>query len=373
LQAPPPVPPHVQRLRPYVPGKPIEEVEREYGITGIVKMASNENPLGPSPRALEAIRAALHNLGHYPEGSCYGLVRALARHLEVSPENLVAGNGSDEIIHYLGLAYLRPGDEVVTGDPSFLRYESAAVLNESEFVAVPLNGHRFDAEAMAERLTERSRLAFIANPNNPTGTIIRQKELERFLDRCPPHTIVVMDEAYCEYVDDADYPRSLDAVREGRNVVVLRTFSKIYGLAGLRVGYGVARREIIHAIHQVREPFNVNSLAQAAAVASLEDPEQVARSRRNNLEGREYLYHEFERLGLPYIPTQANFVVVDVRRPIRPVLEGLMRRGIIVRNDPAWGMPSSLRVTIGTPEDNRRFIRELEAVLPEPVPAGSPS
>jgi histidinol-phosphate aminotransferase len=287
--APPEVPPHVQRLKPYVPGKPIEEVEREYGLTDILKLASNENPLGPSPRALEAVRAALSGLALYPDGSCYALVRALARHWEVRPENLAVGNGSDEIIHYLGVAFLRPGDEVLTGDPSFVRYEAAAVLNEAEYVAVPLREHRFDLEAMAERLSARTRIVFIANPNNPTGTMVSKAEVERFLDHCPEQALVVLDEAYYEYVDDPAYPQSLDYVREGRNVVVLRTFSKIYALAGLRVGYGIARPEIIQALHQVREPFNVNSLAQAAAIASLEDPEQVLRSRRANLEGRDYL------------------------------------------------------------------------------------
>jgi histidinol-phosphate aminotransferase len=360
---PPPIPSHVQQLRPYVPGKPIEEVEREYGVRNSIKLASNENPLGPSPRAVEAIQAALKNLALYPDGACYSLVQALSRHWEVAPENLAVGNGSDEIIHYLGVAFLRPGDQVLTGDPSFVRYESAAVLNEAEYVAVPLREHRFDLEAMAERLSPRTRIVFIANPNNPTGTMVGRREVERFLDRCPEQTIVVMDEAYYEYVDDPDYPESWSYVREGRNVVILRTFSKIYALAALRVGYGMARPEIIQAVHQVREPFNVNSLAQAAAVASLSDPEQVVRSRRTNTEGREYLYAEFRRLGLPYVDTQANFILVDVRRPCRPVFEGLLRRGVIVRTADIYGLPTYLRVTIGTQADNARFIRELEGVL----------
>jgi histidinol-phosphate aminotransferase len=346
-----------------VPGKPIEEVEREYGLTDIIKLASNENPLGPSPRALEAVHAALNGLALYPDGSCYSLVRALARHCEVSPENVIVGNGSDEIIHYLGLAYLRPGDEMLTGDPSFVRYEAAALLNEAEYVAIPLKEHRFDLDAMAERLGPRTRMVFIANPNNPTGTMVGRRAVERFLDRCPEQTVVALDEAYYEYVDDPDYPQSLDYVREGRNVVVLRTFSKIYALAGLRVGYGIARPEIIQALHQVREPFNVNSLAQAAALGSLEDPDQVVRSRRANSEGRDALYREFRRMGLPWVDTQANFVLVDVGRPCRPVFEGLLRRGVIVRTGDIYQLPTFLRVTIGTPSDNERFIRELEAVL----------
>lgn len=364
---PPSVPPHIRRLKPYVPGKPIDEVRREYGLSDIVKLASNENPLGPSPRALEAIRAALPELDRYPDGSAHHLVRALARHWEVDPASIAVGNGSDEIIHFLGLAYLRPGDQVLTGHPTFVRYESAAVLNEAEYVAVPLRDYRFDLAAMAERLTERTRLVFIANPNNPTGTIVTRAELDRFLDRCPEETIVVLDEAYYEYVESPDYPASLDYVRTGRNVVVLRTFSKIYALAGLRVGYGIARPEIVAALEQVREPFNVNSLAQVAATASLDDPDQVARSRRVNAEGRELFYREFRRLGLPFVETQANFVLVDVRRDGRSVYEGLLRRGVIVRTCHLFGLPNHLRVTIGTREENERFLRELEAVLASDV------
>jgi len=360
---PPRVPPHVDSLVPYEPGKPIEEVEREYGITNIIKLASNENPLGPSSLALDAIRQALPNLGQYPDGSCYALVRALARHWDVEPENIAVGNGSDEIIHYLGIVYLQPGDTLLTGDPSFVRYKSAAVLNQAEFGAVDLKDHRYDLDAIAERITERTRLVFIANPNNPTGTMVGWKAMERFLERVPEQTVVAIDEAYYEYVEHSDYPRSWQYVREGRNVVILRTFSKIYALAGLRVGYALARPEIIRAIHQVREPFNVNSLAQTAAVASLQDPEQVSRSRRVNSEGREYLYQEFRRLGLPYVESQANFVIVDVKRPCRPVFQGLLQRGVIVRTCDNFGMPTWIRVTVGTPSDNERFIRELEAVL----------
>jgi histidinol-phosphate aminotransferase len=360
---PPQIPPHVQRLRPYVPGKPIEEVQREFGLTDVVKLASNENPLGPSPRALAAIRDAADGLALYPDASCFSLTNALSRHLEIPGDHIVLGNGSDEIIHYLGLAFVRPGDEVLTGDPSFVRYEAAAILNEADFVVTPLKDHTFDLDAMAERVGPKTRMVFIANPNNPTGTMVGRAAVERFLDRCPEETIVVMDEAYYEYVEDPDYPHSLDYVREGRNVVVLRTFSKIYALAGLRVGYGVARPEIAYALHQVREPFNVNSLAQAAALASLEDPHQVVRSRRLNSEQRDYLYGEFRRLALPYVETHANFVIVDVGRPSRGVFQALLQRGVIVRSGDMLGLPTHLRATIGLPEDNRRFIRELEAVL----------
>lgn len=360
---PPAVPSHIQRLRPYVPGKPIEEVQREYGLTDIIKLASNENPLGPSPRAVEAIRTACGNLAFYPEGSCHDLVQALSDRWEITPENLIVGNGSDEIIHYLGLAYLRPGDEVLTGAPSFVQYEACAILGQAEFVAVPLKDHKFDLDAMAERLSPKTRLVFIANPNNPTGTIVGRPAIERFLDRCPEETVVVLDEAYYEYADDPTYPHSLDYLRQERNVIILRTFSKIYALAALRVGYGMARPEIIAALQQVREPFNVNTLAQVAALASLHDPDQVERSRRANAEGRDYLYGEFRRLGLPYVETHANFVIVDVGRPDPAVYQALLERGVIVRGGSRLGLPGCLRVTIGRPEHNRRFIAELEAVL----------
>lgn len=362
---PPVCRPNIRDLVPYVPGKPIEEVEREYGITDIIKLASNENPLGPSPKALAAMRSAIENVRLYPDGSCYQLVQRLARHWNVPADHIAVGNGSDEILHYLGVAYLRPGDEVVHAHPSFVRYESAAVLNEARCIAVPLKHYTHDLDAMAGAVTDRTRLVFVCNPNNPTGTMNTQAEVDRLLDRLPDQVLVVLDEAYYEYVDSPDYPDSLGYVRDGRNVVVLRTFSKIYALAGLRVGYAIARPEIIWAIHQVREPFNVNSIAQAAALASLDDPDQVERARRVNLEGRAYLYAACERLGLPCVPTQANFVFMDVKADSRAVFQGLLRRGVIVRTGDIFGMPTHIRVTIGTPEENARFVRALEEVLAE--------
>lgn len=360
---PPTVPPHILKLTPYVPGKPIEEVKRELGIDDIIKLASNESPVGPSPAAVEAIRGAASNVGLYPDGAAFELTRALARHWDVQPENLVSGNGSDEIIHYLGVAFLQPGDEMLTAHPSFVRYEAAAILNQAEYIAVPLRDFRFDLDAMAERLSPRTRLVFICNPNNPTGTMVGRRELERFLDRVGPDTVVALDEAYFEYVDHPDYPDGLQYVREGRNVIVLRTFSKIYSLAALRVGYGIARPEIIHGIHQVREPFNVNALAQAAALASLGDPGQVERSRRVNEDGKAQIAAGCERLGLSSVPTFANFMVIDVQRPCKPVFQALLQLGVIVRSGDIFGLDTHLRVTIGTAEQNARFLAALERVL----------
>ncbi|HOJ21622.1 MAG TPA: histidinol-phosphate transaminase, partial [Armatimonadota bacterium] len=268
-----------------------------------------------------------------------------------------------EIIHYLGIAYLEPGDEVVQAHPSFVRYEAAAILNGCQCIQVPLKDYTHDLDAMADAVTPRTKLLFITNPNNPTGTIVTRSAVDRLLDRIPERVLVVMDEAYYEYVEDPEYPDSLAYIREGRNVISLRTFSKIFALAGLRVGYGIARPEIIWAIHQVREPFNVNSIAQVGAIACLDDPDQVERGRRVNRDGRTYLYAACERLGLPYVPSQANFVFIDVKADSRVVFQELLRRGVIVRTGDIFGHPTHLRVTVGTPEENARFVRALEEVL----------
>ncbi|HHX40671.1 MAG TPA: histidinol-phosphate transaminase, partial [Armatimonadetes bacterium] len=280
--APPICRSNIHDLVPYVPGKPIEEVEREYGITDIIKLASNENPYGPSPRVVEAMKEALESIRLYPDGSCFSLTQRLSQHLDLPADHIVVGNGSDEIIHYLGIAYLEPGDEVVQAHPSFVRYEAAATLNGCQCIQVPLKDYTHDLDAMADAVTPRTKLLFITNPNNPTGTIVTRSAVDRLLDRLPERVLVVMDEAYYEYVEDPEYPDSVAYIREGRNVISLRTFSKIFALAGLRVGYGIARPEIIWAIHQVREPFNVNSIAQVGAIASLDDPDQVERGPRVN-------------------------------------------------------------------------------------------
>ncbi|MDO8585706.1 MAG: histidinol-phosphate transaminase [Armatimonadota bacterium] len=353
----------IHRLRPYVPGKPIEEVERELGITDIIKMASNENALGPSPRAIEAMRRALNDVALYPDGSCFSLRLAVAKHCDVEPDNLIFGNGSDDIIHMIGLTFLRDEDECVQGDVTFSQYETCAVLNNSCCRMAPVKDFTYDVDAMARLVNEKTKLIFIANPNNPTGTMVAHDEVQRLLDRLPERCVLVMDEAYYEYVERDDYPRSIEWVKQGRNVIVLRTFSKVYALAGLRVGYGIARREIIKYVERVREPFNVNSVAMAGAIASLEDPEQVARSRAFNSAGKRYLYAEFDRMGLKYSPTEANFIWVDVKTDSVQVFKQLLRRGVIVRTGDIFSAPTHIRVTIGTEEQNRRFINALTEVL----------
>lgn len=357
--------PEIRNLVPYSPGKSSDEVRRELGLEEIVKLASNENPLGPSPKAIAAMREAAPDVLFYPDPTWRELTEALAAKFNVSPECVVVGRGSDEIIHMAGLAVLEPGDEVVFSDPPFALYPLTATLLRGKPVAVPARNLRHDLSAMAAACTDRTRLIFISNPYNPCGTIVRQKEVDRFLDEVPERAIVILDEAYYEYVDDPDYPRSLEYVREGRPVVVLRTFSKIYALAGLRVGYGFAPPALARGLIQACEPFNVSSLAQAAALASLEDDEQVRRSQEMVWEGREFFYRELDRLGLPYAPTQANFIYVDVKMHCAQCFQGLMRRGVTVRTGDVFGMPTWIRVTIGTMEHNRTALRHLEAVLAE--------
>jgi histidinol-phosphate aminotransferase len=351
-------------LVPYSPGKPIEDVKREYGLTDVIKLASNENPLGPSPKAVAAMRAALDGVNLYPDGAAQSLKRALSEYWDVPTECFTLGNGSDEVIHCLGLAYLRPGDSIVHGDPSFSLYGAAALLNEADAITVPLTPDmRHDVDAMAEAVNDRTRMVFVANPNNPTGGMNTGREIEELMDRLPPSVLLVLDEAYSEYVESPEYPASIEYVRQGRPVIVLHTFSKIYGIAGLRVGYGIARPDIIRAVEQVREPFNVNSLAQVGALAALGDTEHVNRSRAVNADGKRTLMAAFDRMGLPYAPTEGNFILVDVKRNCREVYEGLLRKGVIIRTGDVFGLATWIRVTIGTHDENARFLHELEPLV----------
>lgn len=362
----PTVSPNIGRLVPYKPGKPIEEVERELGITGLIKLASNENPLGPSPRAIDAMHHMATKMHLYPDADSHDLRLALAAHLDVQDDCLVFGNGSDDVIHLLGVTFLEPGDEVIQADPSFVRYEAAALLNGVECRKVPLTPDwTHDLDAMAAQITPHTRLIFICNPNNPTGTIVTHSQLGRFLDQAPDRALTVIDEAYYEYAAGAaDYPDSLHWVRAKRNVVVLRTFSKAYGLAGLRIGYGVMRPEIAHWLERTREPFNVNHMAQTAAVAALQDAEFIARTVAVNSQGKHDCYAAFDALGLAYTPTYSNYIWVNVGKSGRAAYEALLRCGVIVRYSDAFGGPTHLRVSIGTPQENARFLQALRDVLP---------
>ena len=359
--------PCVDQLTPYNPGKPIEEVQREFGLTDIVKLASNENPLGPSPKAVEAICQAASEVWLYPDNDCYHLRRALSEKLGFPGEQILLGHGSDGLIHNIGLAFVSPGDEVMMCSGPFSQYEFTAKLMDAAPVYVLMKDFRYDVRAMGKRLSPRTKIVFVGNPNNPTGTIVTRGELTELLAAISDSTILVLDEAYHEYADDPEYPDSLALVREGRRVIVLRTFSKVYGLAGLRIGYGITRQDLAEALERVREPFNVSSVAQAAALASLDDGDQVTRTRAVNRESKEYLYRELERLGLRYTPSHANFVWVDLGRDCKPVYTELLRRGVIVKSGDVFGAMTHIRVTTGKPEQNEKFVAALEEVLSAPA------
>lgn len=356
--------PWIGDLQPYPPGKPIAEVEREFGIRDSIKLASNENPLGPSPRAVAAVQRALGELHRYPEGDCYYLRHALAARLAVDPGALVFGNGSNEIIELLIRAYLQPGDDAVMADQAFVVYRLIVQAAGGRSIAVPLHDHTHDADALAAAMTPRTRILFVANPNNPTGTIIGRAAWQRLLAAVPEDVLIVLDEAYAEYVDDPDYPDGLAAVRDGRAVIVLRTFSKIYGLAGLRIGYGVTRPDVVDATNRIRQPFNVNALAQVGALAALDDTEHVEASRTANRAGLTFLRGEMARLDLEVVPSWANFLLVRVGAGAA-LYQALLRRGVIVRPMDGYGYPDHVRVTVGTEAENRRFVAALEACLRE--------
>lgn len=351
-------PEYVSAIKPYVPGKPIEELERELGIRGSIKLASNENPLGPSPLAVEAMKAATRELNRYPDGSGYYLRSALSGKLSVGPDDVILGNGSNELLDIAARTFLRPGDEAVMAHPSFVVYSMAVQGLGATPVQVPLKDYRHDLASMADAVTERTRMVFIANPNNPTGTMNGKREFDAFMERLPEGILTVMDEAYYEYVADPDYADSMKWFRKGKDILVLRTFSKIYGLAGLRIGYGVAKAEIITEMNKLRPPFNTNSLSQAAALGALKDDEHVNKSRRINEEGKRYLYGELGRLGMDYVPTEANFIYMPVNDAMA-LYEKLLRKGVIVR---PMG-DAAMRVTIGLPEENRRFIQAIGEII----------
>lgn len=363
--------PAIALIEPYEPGKPIEEVRRELGLSDIIKLASNENPLGPSPRAVAAVRDALEKLHIYPDGAARALREALSHRLGLPVEQLLVGNGSDGIIKLLAEAYLEPGDEIVCAHPTFSQYAFAARLMGAREVLVPLKDMRHDLEAMAAAIGPRTKAVFICNPNNPTGTTVTEAEFAAFMAKVPRHVLVVLDEAYQEYVENPDTVQGRRWVDDqGHNVLVLRTFSKIYGLAALRVGYCMGPAPVIAALKRVQEPFQTNALAQMAALAALSDEEHVSESRRVNQEGKRYFYRRLEELGLKYVPTEANFILIDVGRDSRAVFQELLRHGVIVRAGAAFGLPTHLRVTIGTQEQNERFFAALAAVLSQPVPKG---
>jgi histidinol-phosphate aminotransferase len=354
-----PIHPDIQSLSPYIPGKPIDELQRELGLAGVIKLASNENPLGPSPKAVAALIGGHDTLHRYPDGGGYRLRQAVADRWKVMRDQVILGNGSDEILGLLARAFLAPGDEAVMADHTFVIYKMEVTAAHGKPVVVPLVNWTHDLEAMAQAVTSRTRLLFICNPNNPTGTMVPAGAVSRLMATVPNDLIVVFDEAYFEYVSAPQFPDTIAYVKEGRNAIVLRTFSKIYGLAGLRIGYGITTAEITGILNRVRPPFNANSLAQRAALAALGDDEHVAKSRAVNAAGMEQVGQGLQALGFAPIPSEANFVYFDVKRDGRQVFESLLREGIIVRHVEG----TMLRVTIGQAEENAAFLHALKKVL----------
>lgn len=371
-----PIRANVLAMDPYVQGKPIEEVKRELGLSRVIKLASNENPFGPSPRAVTAIREAAESMHLYPDGSAFELRKAISTKFEVPMDQTFVGNGSDELIHLIGLLILSaPDDELMMGSPGFARYDASAHLAPAKLVKVPLDA-RFvhDLEAMADAVNPNTKLIYIASPNNPTGTVAPKPAVDRFLDRVPDSVVVVLDEAYFEFAKHHPaYPNSLDYLREGReNVIGLRTFSKAQGLAGLRVGYGFASPRLVNGIDRAREPFNVSRIAQVAAIAALADDEHVQKTVEHNRRGVDMLAKVLVEVGAEPMESYANFIFADFHRPTRPIFQALLQRGLITRPGDLLGNANCLRISIGTREEMTIFVEELRAVMQEAslAPAG---
>ncbi len=355
--------PGVSSLTPYQPGKPIEEVERELGIPNATKLASNENPLGPSPLVLAAMRECLDSIALYPDANGFRLKKALGEHLKVSPETLILGNGSNDVLDLIARVFVGPGDEVVFSQYAFLVYSLVAHAVGGNIKITPAAEWGHDLALMADTVSERTKVVFIANPNNPTGTYNTASELEVFLASVPSEVIVVLDEAYFEYVQKSDYPDGLEFLDRYRNLIVVRTFSKAYGLAGLRIGYGIASEQITDLMNRVRQPFNVSQVAQIGGIAALEDPEHVRRSRELNHQQMQRLCAACDQLELPYIPSVANFLTIDFGRRAAEIQKSLLKRGIIVRPVDNYEMPHHLRVTIGRSQEIDQLIDAVKVLL----------
>jgi histidinol-phosphate aminotransferase len=352
----------ILKIISYVPGKSIEEVQKEFGAKRWVKLASNENLLGPSPKAVAAIRKELPNIYLYPEGPCTILRKALAQKFAIPERMVVISNGADNLILMIANTFVNEGEEVVMADPTFSVYTNVTQIMGGKPVKVKLKNFTHDLKSMLKKVNRRTKLVFICNPNNPTGTTVSLKNFNYFLSKLPKHVIVVLDEAYGDFSEDAFYPNGLDYIREKKQVIVLRTFSKVYGLAGLRIGYALGREDLVDCLYQVRDPFPVHRLAQVAAVAALKDEGHAIRSIQLVYEGKKYLYKELDRMGLSYVPSQANFIFIDFEKNSEEVFQALLREGIIIRPGKIWGYPTFARVTIGRMEDNQRFIKALKKI-----------
>jgi histidinol-phosphate aminotransferase len=364
MSSPLPLNPALKDVPLYQPGRPIEEVARELGLPpgDIIKLASNENPLGVSPKALAAMQKVIANLNFYPDGNAFYLKRRLAEKLRLKPENLILGNGSSELIEFVGHALMGPGTDVVMSQYSFVIYSMVAKLFAAHPIVVPARNYGHDLPAMLRAITPKTKAVFVANPNNPTGTLAERDEVLQFMEQIPSHVLLVMDEAYIEFLD-----LPLDLLpfirrQEKPNLLLMRTFSKIFGLAGLRIGYGIAAPELIAALEKVRQPFNINSIAQAGALAALDDDEHHDKTRRNNTEGLKFLSDGFRAMGVEYVPSSANFILARVGEGAR-VFEQMQKLGVIVRPMGGYELPEWVRISVGTPEQNARCLAALKKVL----------
>jgi len=346
----------IAEIKPYIPGKPVQEVKREFGLVDVIKLASNENPLGPSPIAVDAIKAALHEIHWYPDGECFELKKALSDFLDVPSDHLVFANGAEEIITLIAKAFINEGDPCVVPRDVYDPYETVVRIMGGSIRHSDLREFRIDLQDMLQKVDENTKVVFICNPVNPTGTIVTRQAFEKFLRNIPERTLVVLDEAYFDFVSSKDYPDGIDYVRQGKNLIVLRTFSKVYGLGGLRIGYAVAEPELIFYLKQVKEPFNVNTLAQVAAAAALKDRDHVKKTVDLIIEEKDFLYKELNSMGVRFIPSEANFILIDVGMDSRVLFRRMLERGVITRPGDIWNLPRFIRLTIGTRDQNIHFL-----------------
>ncbi|PIP20671.1 MAG: histidinol-phosphate transaminase [Candidatus Omnitrophica bacterium CG23_combo_of_CG06-09_8_20_14_all_40_11] len=353
---------NIVNITPYIAGKPIEEIKRQWALKEIIKLASNENPLGPSLKAMEAIKKNLSKVNRYPDSLGFYLKKKLARYLNVKPANIVLGNGSDELIDIIIKTFVEDDENIITADTTFLEYEIISKVNGRRIITVPLRYFKYDLEAIKKKIGKKTKLIFIANPNNPTGTYVTKYEFEDFMRDLPANVLLVLDEAYDTFIDVDDFPAGLNYINN-KNVIVLKTFSKAYGLAGLRIGYCLASQKLASYMEKARQPFNVNFLAHVAATAALDDKKFLRKTRKTILAGKDYLYDALSKLGIVYVPTVANFILIDVGRDGVSVFKEMLKYGVIVRDMDQYGLKNFIRVTIGTEKENERFIKVLKKVL----------
>ncbi|MBN2831322.1 MAG: histidinol-phosphate transaminase [Candidatus Omnitrophica bacterium] len=353
---------HLLKIESYEAGRPISEIKCQLRLKEVIKLASNENPLGPSPKAIEAVRKALSSINRYPDSSGYYLRKKIAKVLSLEPSNIILGNGSDELIDIIIRAFVEDDENIITADLAFLEYKIVSFINNRNLITAPLKYFKFDLAAIKKKINPKTKLIFIANPNNPTGTYVTKYELEEFFRGLPENILVVLDEAYDAFIDVEDFPNSLNYIKK-KNVLVLKTLSKSFGLAGLRIGYCLGLPELISSLEKVRQPFNVNSLAQEAAIAALDDKKFLRKTRSLILEGKKYLCQNLWELGIPYVSSVANFILIDVGRDGVSFFKEMLKFGVIVRNMRQYGLKNFIRVTIGTKKENIRFIKVLKKIL----------